>query len=165
MSADKDTTTQTYLSFRLAEEVFAINVFKVINILEMSPITRIPKSPEYMKGVLNLRGTVLPVIDLRIKFGLPAKEATVDTGIIVLNIDVNDDPVQVGIMVDAVKEVLELRNDEISPAPTIGTKYNSGIIEGMWRHEDKFTMILDINRIFSTDEVIDFKEHLTQATD
>lgn len=165
MSTEKDNGVQTYLSFKLSEEVFAINVSKVINILEMSNITKIPKSPEYMKGVINLRGTVLPVVDLRIKFGLPEKETTVDTSIIVLSIDLNGEQVLIGIMVDAVKEVLELKNSEISPAPTIGTKYNTGIIEGMWHIESKFIMILAIDKVFTTDEVIDFKEQLEQTAE
>jgi len=165
MSIVKDNGVQTYLSFKLSEEVFAINVSKVINILEMSNITKIPKAPEYMKGVINLRGTVLPVVDLRIKFGLPKKEATVDTSIIVLSIDFNGEPILIGTMVDAVREVLELKNNEISPAPTIGAKYNSGFIEGMWRIDEKFIMILDIDKVFSTDEVIDFKEQLSNTQD
>ncbi len=160
MSTDKNRGIETYLSFRLSEEVFAINVSKVINILELSQITRMPKTPDYMKGVINLRGAVLPVIDLRIKFGLPEKEATVDTSIIVLSIDLNGEEVLLGTLVDAVKEVLELKNEEIAPTPTIGTRYSSGFIEGMYRTDDKFIMILDINKIFSTDEVIDFKEQV-----
>jgi purine-binding chemotaxis protein CheW len=158
MTIDKSLGVQTYLSFKLGEEVFAINVSKVINILEMSNITKIPKAPDYMKGVINLRGTVLPVVDLRIKFGLPEKEVSVDTSIIVLSIDLNGEPVLIGSQVDAVREVLELKSEEIAPSPTIGAKYNSGFIEGMWRTDDKFIMILDIDKVFSTDEVIDFKE-------
>lgn len=163
MSINKDQEVKTCLSFRLGEEVFAIDVSKVINILEMSHITRIPKAPEYMKGVINLRGTVLPVIDLRTKFGLPEKEATVDTSIIVLSIDLAGEPVLIGTLVDAVKEVLELKTNEIAPSPTIGTKYNTGFIEGMWRTDEKFIMILDIDKVFSTDEVIDFNSHMSQA--
>lgn len=163
MSINKDQEVKTCLSFRLGEEVFAIDVLKVINILEMSHITRIPKSPEYMKGVINLRGTVLPVIDLRTKFGLPEKEATVDTSIIVLSIDFSGEAVLIGTLVDAVKEVLELKTNEIAPSPTIGTKYNTGFIEGMWRTDEKFIMILDIDKVFSTEEVIDFKDQLSHA--
>jgi purine-binding chemotaxis protein CheW len=163
MSTNQEHEVKTCLSFKLSEEVFAIDVSKVINILEMSHITRIPKAPEYMKGVINLRGTVLPVVDLRIKFGLPGKEATVDTSIIVLSIDVTGEPVLIGTMVDAVREVLELKSGEIAPAPTIGAKYNSGFIEGMWRLDEKFIMILDIDKVFSTDEVIDFKEQLAET--
>lgn len=163
MSINKDLEVKTCLSFRLNEEVFAIDVSKVINILEMSHITRIPKAPDYMKGVINLRGTVLPVIDLRTKFGLPEKEITVDTSIIVLSIDVSGEPVLLGTLVDAVKEVLELKTDEIAPAPSIGTKYNSGFIEGMWRTNEKFIMILNIDMVFSTEEIIDFKEQLATS--
>lgn len=163
MSISKDHDLKTCLSFRLGEEVFAIDVSKVINILEMSHITRIPRAPEYMKGVINLRGTVLPVIDLRTKFGLPEKEATVDTSIIVLSIDITGESVLIGTLVDAVREVLELKTNEIAPSPTIGAKYNSGFIEGMWRTDEKFIMILDIDKVFSTDEVIDFREQVEQA--
>lgn len=162
MINDKEQDVKTFLSFRLGEEVFAINVLKVINILELSHITRIPKAPEYMKGVINLRGTVLPVADLRTKFGLPEKETTVDTSIIVISIDLAGEEVFMGIMVDSVKEVLELKTTEIIPSPTIGTRYSSGIIEGMWRLDENFIMILDIDKVFSTDEVIDFKEEITQ---
>lgn len=162
MRINKETELQTYLSFKLSEEVFAINVSKVINILEMSHITKIPKAPDYMKGVINLRGTVLPVIDLRIKFGLPEKAATVDTSIIVLSINLNEEEVLVGTMVDAVKEVLELKTIEIAPSPTIGSKYNSGFIEGMWRVEDNFIMILDIDKVFSVDDILDVKEYTIQ---
>ena len=164
MTIDTANKLQTYLSFRLSEEVFAINVSKVTNILEMSRITKIPKTPEYMKGVINLRGTVLPVIDLRIKFGLPEKEATVDTSIIVLSIDLDGEIVMVGIQVDAVKEVLELKTDDIAPSPTIGSNYNSGFIEVMWRTEDIFIMILDIDRVFSVDDIIDVKEFINQGS-
>lgn len=163
MSTEKEDKVDTFLSFKLSEEVFAINVSQVLNILEMSTITRIPKSPEYLKGVINLRGTVLPVVDLRIKFGLPEKQATVDTSIIVLSVDLEGEAVLVGIQVDAVREVLELKNSDIAPTPSIGTKYNSGFIKGMWRMNDKFIMILDIEKVFSTEEIIDFKEQLSNA--
>lgn len=163
MSTEKEDKVETFLSFKLSEEVFAINVSQVLNILEMSTITRIPKSPEYLKGVINLRGTVLPVVDLRIKFGLPEKQTTVDTSIIVLSVDLEGEAVLVGILVDAVREVLELKNSDIAPTPSIGTKYNSGFIKGMWRMNDKFIMILDIDKVFSTEEIIDFKEQLSNA--
>ena len=157
MSTDLS-TLQTYLSFKLGEEVFAINVSKVLNILEMKPITKVPKSPEYLKGVINLRGTVLPVVDLRLKFGLPENNITVDTNIIVLSIDKEGEEIMLGILIDAVKEVLEFKSEEIAPSPSIGTKYNSSFIKGMWRVEENFIMILDIDKVFSIEEIIDFKE-------
>lgn len=162
MNINKDQNVKTYLSFRLGIEVFAINVLKVINILEMCQITKIPKAPEFMKGVINFRGTVLPVIDLRTKFGLPRENETIDTSIIVLSIDEKGETILVGTLVDAVKEVLELKIDEITASPTIGTKYNSGFIEGMWRTGEKFIMILDIDKVFSTEEVTDLSEQIIE---
>lgn len=150
---------QTYLSFIMGEELFAINVSKVINILEIRHITKVPKSPPYIKGVINLRGSVLPVVDLRIKFGMPEKENTVDTSIIVLNIEQNGEVIMLGTQVDAVREVLELKDDEISEAPGIGAKKDSGFIEGLYRKDEQFIMILDIDRIFSFEDVLAMPEH------
>ncbi|MFZ5941675.1 MAG: chemotaxis protein CheW [Bacteroidota bacterium] len=155
---------QTYLSFKMSEEVFAINVSKVMNILEMQHITRVPKTLPYMKGVINLRGTVLPVVDLRVKFGLPEKEFTVDTSIIVLNIEKEGDPLMLGILVDSVREVLEFKDEDIAPSPTIGTKYNSGFIQGMYRIDDRFIMILDIDKVFSVDDILEVKDYMTHTT-
>lgn len=163
MNSNKEEVVKTILSFRLGEEVFAIGVSRVINILELSQITKIPKSPDYMKGVINLRGAVLPVIDLRTKFGLPEKEATIDTCVIVLSINVTGEQVFIGTFVDAVCEVLDLRIEDIAPSPSIGTKHDSGFIEGMWRINEKFVMILDIDKVFSNDEVLDIKEQITQT--
>jgi len=122
----------------------------------MKHITRVPKAPDYIKGVINLRGTVLPVLDMRIRFGLPEMMNTVDTSIIVLSLDFNGEEFRIGILVDAVKEVLELKSTEITPSPTIGSKYNSDFIEGMWRQNDSFIMILDILKVLTSDENIDF---------
>jgi purine-binding chemotaxis protein CheW len=160
MNIEKEQASQTYLSFKLSDEVFAINVLKVISILEMSHITRVPKAPAYLKGVFNLRGSVLPVVDMRIRFGMAENEPTVDTSIIVLSIDLNGEPFQIGILVDAVKEVLELKTGEIEPSPVIGSKYNSSFLEGMWCVDDGFIMLLDIAKIFATDEIIEFKEQI-----
>jgi purine-binding chemotaxis protein CheW len=162
MSTEQDMESQTYLSFELNEEVFAINVSMVINILEMSHITRVPKTPDYLKGVINLRGTVLPVVDMRLRFGLSQKVDTVDTSIIVLSLDINDEPLRIGILVDAVKEVLVLKTSEITPSPAIGAKYDANFIAGMWRLNESFIMILDIAKVFSTDENIDFCEHFDE---
>ena len=157
---------QTYLSFRLKEELFAINVSQVINILEMRHITKIPKTPSYMKGVINLRGTVLPVVDLRIKFGMPKNEPTVDTSIIVLNIEKHGILIMLGILVDSVKEVLDLNDEDISDAPVIGTNYNEGFIQRMYRIDDHYVMILNINRVFSTDTIIDVeKQYLNNSAE
>jgi len=161
--SNENAAIQTFLSFQMDEEVFAINVSKVLNILEMKHITKVPKTPRFLKGVINLRGTVLPVVDLRIKFGLPEKETTVDTSIIVLNIEKDGETLLLGTLVDAVREVLELKMDEIAPSPSIGTKYNSGYLQGMWRVDEDFIMILDIDKVFSAEEIIDFKDQISEA--
>jgi purine-binding chemotaxis protein CheW len=157
---EKENTSDThsYLSFKLGDEVFAIIVYKVLNIIEMLPITKVPQAPVYMKGVINLRGSVLPVVDLRVKFGLPAAEQTADTCIIVLNLELNSEETLIGIMVDGVEEVLEIKNDQIKASPGIGTRYNSNFIQGMYAVKEAFTMILDIDKVFSVNDIITLKE-------
>jgi purine-binding chemotaxis protein CheW len=148
----------TYLSFNLGDEIFAANVKKVINILEMQPITKVPQSPAYMKGVINLRGSVLPVVDLRIKFGLPETEVTKDTCIIVLKIELDGEKVLVGALVDAVREVIEIDLNKSESAPSIGTKYKANFIHGMWKHKDGFIMLLNIDMVFTQDDILNVKE-------
>lgn len=150
----KTSNKHSYLTFNLGNETFAASVEKVLNILEMTPITKVPKSPVYMKGVINLRGNVLPVIDLRIKFGMPASEITVDSCIVVLNTEIDNELIVLGILVDGVSEVLEIEDDKIEPSPTIGTKYKPEFLKGIWKRENGFVMILNIDLIFSTNEFI-----------
>ena len=152
-------TLTSYLSFKLGDETFAANVSKVLNILEMTKITKVPKAPNYMKGVINLRGTVLPLIDTRIKFGLTQTEFTANTCILVLDITIGEDNLQVGGLVDAVQEVLEIEPKQILPAPNIGTKYHSEFISGMYKAgEEQFIMILDMDKVFSFDELMEVQE-------
>jgi len=144
----------SYLTFKLGEEEFAAHVSKVLSIMEMVKITKVPKSPEYMQGVINLRGQVLPVVDTRIKFGMSPTEFTKNTCIVVMEVEVNDEYVQVGTLVDSVQEVLEITDDQIQPPPSIGSKYKSEFISGMAKLEDKFIMILDMNKVFSAEEMM-----------
>lgn len=144
---------KSYLSFRLGEETFAANVSKVLNILEMTKITKVPKAPAHMKGVINLRGTVLPVIDTRVKLGLSATDVTVNTCILVLEVIVEGDILQVGALVDAVSEVLEIESEEILPPPSIGNRFKSDFINGVYKLSDEnFIMIFDLNKLFSANE-------------
>ena len=153
----------SYLSFKLGEETFAANVSKVLNILEMTKITKVPKAPDYMKGVINLRGAVLPLIDTRIKFGLTATEFTANTCILVLDITIGDETLQVGGLVDAVQEVLEIEPQQILPPPNIGNKYHSEFISGMYKaSEDQFIMILDMDKVFSVDEMMEVNETINK---
>jgi purine-binding chemotaxis protein CheW len=126
--------------------------------MEMTKITKVPKSPEYMKGVINLRGQVLPVVDTRIKFGMSPTEFTKNTCIVVMEVELEgDDSVQVGTLVDSVQEVLEITEDQIQPPPSIGSKYQSQFIYGMAKVDEKFIMLLDMDKVFSAEEISDMQ--------
>ena len=156
-TSEVKTTIHSYLTFKLGEETFAANVSKVLNILEMTKITKVPKAPAYMKGVINLRGSVLPLIDTRVKFGMNETEFTTNTCILVLDIVLNDESVKVGALVDSVQEVLEISSDQIQPPPSLGTRYKSEFIDGMTKVDDTFIMLLNIEHIFTTDDIINLK--------
>ena len=143
----------TNLSFKLDNEVFATDVENVLEILEVKPITKVPKSPEYIKGVINLRGSVLPVVDLKRIFGLPPVEINEDTCIIVLSVEIDGEQVTLGALVDAVSEVLEIEQDTIEPAPSIGNKYNANFLQGMWKKDEDFIMLLNVNNVFAREEL------------
>jgi len=158
MNQDNLSKINSYLSFKLGEEEFAAHVGKVLNILEMTKITEVPRAPEYMKGVINLRGTVLPVIDTRIKFGMTATEYTTNTCIIVLDIEMDGESIHVGALVDAVQAVLEIDKEAIMAPPSIGSKYKSDFIEGVANIDEKFVMILNMDAVFSADEITSMKD-------
>ncbi len=148
-----ETTAEQYLSFKIGEELFAVDVAKVREVLEIMPITKIPRAPEFMKGVINVRGTVVPVVDLRIKFGMDEAEDTVDTCIVVMEVEMETETIVLGTKVDAVEEVVDLDSDQIEPAPKIGTHLNTEFIKGIGKREDKFIILLDIDKMFSSEEL------------
>jgi purine-binding chemotaxis protein CheW len=148
----------SYLTFKLGEEQFGVHVGQVLNILEMTKITDVPKSPDYMKGVINLRGMVLPVIDTRVKFGLPETEYTNNTCIVVMDLDMDGDTVHIGAIVDEVLSVIEIEENQIEPPPSIGNKYQSEFIYGMAKVEEEFVMLLDMQKILSIDEMAEMSE-------
>lgn len=153
MSNGSESKINSYLTFKLGEEEFAAHVGKVLNILEMTRITEVPKSPDYMKGVINLRGSVLPVIDTRIKFEMTPTEYTPNTCIVVMDIDMDGDSIHVGALVDSVQAVLEIDDAQILPPPSIGHKYRSEFIEGVANINETFIMILNMDEVFSSEEV------------
>jgi purine-binding chemotaxis protein CheW len=158
MNNERKSKINSYLTFKLGDEFFAANVSKVLNILEMAKITKVPKAPAYMKGVINLRGSVLPLVDTRIKFDMPETEYTTNTCILVLDINLNNESVHVGALVDSVQEVIEIDDVNIQPPPSIGTRYRSEFIDGIAKVEEEFIMILNMDLIFSTDELSILKE-------
>jgi len=144
---------ESYLTFKLDDELFAVSVSQVLEILELKPITKVPKSPRFMKGVVNLRGNILPVIDTRNKFGMTDTEFSIDTCIVVLNINTGRDLILVGALVDSVQEVIEISEESIQPSPTIGINYREEFIKGMGKINDVFIMILDVDKVFTADEL------------
>ena len=154
----KETEAKSYLTFKLGEEQFGIHVSQVVNILEMTSITRVPKSPEYMKGVINLRGKVLPVIDARIKFGMEETEYTNNTCIIVMDLEMEEKPINIGTIVDGVLSVVEISENEIEPPPSIGSKFKSEFIYGMAKVEEEFIMLVDMQKVITADEMTEISD-------
>ncbi len=142
-----------YLTFTLGDEVFALDIGKVREVLDYTSVTRVPRTPEFMCGVINLRGNVVPVVDMRLKFGMPATEKGVNTCIIIVEVRVDDETTVLGAMADSVQEVLDLGPEQIEPAPRIGTKLNIDFIQGMGKHGEGFVMILNIDKVFSAGEL------------
>ena len=153
MSSSKITETMRYLTFRLGDELFAINVFKAREVLDVTRITRVPASPSYMRGVVNVRGNAIPVVDLRKKFGLPMASDTMNTRIIVMELDVEGESVVVGGLADSVHEVIELEPADIDDPPTLGMRWRTDLILGMGRREEQFIIILDIDNVFTVEDV------------
>ncbi len=145
-------TIISYLTFTLAGEHFALNVSKVVNILEMQHITRVPKAPEYMPGIINLRGEVLPVIDANTKLGNGSTQTTNSTCILVIESQQAEGTIRFGAMVDSVQEVLEFEDQTILPSPTIGNSYRTDLISGVVEEAGHFIMILDIDKFLSAGE-------------
>lgn len=159
MTEDMEQTNQ-FLTFELDDEVFALEISKVREVLDFSEVTKVPQTPEFMRGVINLRGSVVPVVDMRLKFGMAKEEATVNSCIIIVEVIMDGEASVLGALVDSVQEVLDIEPDQIEPPPRIGTKLNTEFIRGMGKHEERFVIILDIDKVFSADEI-----SLLQATE
>jgi purine-binding chemotaxis protein CheW len=141
-----------YLTFSLAGEEYGIGILKIKEIIGMMAITSVPQTPEFIKGVINLRGKVIPVMDLRLRFGMPPMDYTERTCIIVVEINGGAGTVQVGVVVDAVSEVLNIKADDIEATPSFGTRLNTDFILGMAKMNGGIKILLDINRVLSSEE-------------
>jgi purine-binding chemotaxis protein CheW len=142
-----------YLTFNMAEEEYGIGILKIKEIIGMLPITSVPQTPEFVKGVVNLRGKVIPVIDLRLRFGMPTMDYTERTCIIVVEIDGQAGTIQVGIVVDSVSEVLNIKGEDIEKTPTFGAKLNTDYILGMAKMEGGVKILLDIDQVLNSEEL------------
>ncbi|MFZ5810429.1 MAG: chemotaxis protein CheW [Thermodesulfobacteriota bacterium] len=154
MSDDKRDGTERFLTLSLGREHFALDIYSVREILDMTEITRIPQTPEYMRGVVNVRGGAVPVVDLRLKFGMPAAEQTLNTRIVILEIARGEKSAAIGAIADSVREVLEIEADRIDPPPRMGTGVQVDFIRGIARHDDRFLIVLDADKVFTTAEVL-----------
>ena len=148
-----ESNSRQYVTFQLSSELFGVEVIRTREILALVPVTKVPQTPDYLLGVINLRGQVVPVVDLRVKLGLPAKELGQETCIIVMEVQVEGEVLIVGGLVDAVREVLELNDGQIEPAPRMGLKLRTEFIAGMGKLDGQFIILLNIDRVFATDEL------------
>jgi len=146
-----------YLTFQLSDEEYGLEILKVKEIIGMMNITNLPRTPEYVKGVINLRGKVIPVIDLRLKFRLPEKEYDEKNCIIVVEFDDEDHYAQMGIIVDAVSEVLNVTTEELEPTPKFGVDLDTEFILGMAKGRGTVRTLLDINKVVGSEELVDIE--------
>nr|WP_319491523.1 chemotaxis protein CheW [uncultured Desulfobacter sp.] len=151
--ADMTIKTGKYLTFSLESEEYGIGILKVKEIIGMLPITSVPRTPEFVKGVINLRGKVIPVIDLRSKFNMKSKSYNDRTCIIVVEIDAAESTVLIGIVVDTVSEVLNIKEDEIEETPAFGTKLDTRYILGMAKQDGGVKILLNIDKVLSSNEM------------
>jgi purine-binding chemotaxis protein CheW len=153
MSVSEITETRQYLTFKLGNEIFATDVAKVREVLDLTTITKIPRTPDFMAGVINLRGSVVPVVDLRLCLEMSKTESTRNTCIVVVEVLLENESTVIGALTDSVEEVIDLEPEQIQPAPRIGAQIRTDFIKGMGKRDAQFIMILDIDRVFSAEEL------------
>lgn len=151
--SNSTTVNGQFLTFTLGKEIFALDIVKVREVLELTTVSEIPRTPDYMMGVINLRGHAVPVVDLRLKLGMSQMEHTVETCIIILEVSLGDEVIVMGVLVDSVREVFEMLEDDIEPAPKMGAVVDNNYIKGMGRQGESFIIIVDVNSIFSGEEI------------
>lgn len=154
-----------YLTFMLVDEEYGIGILTVREIIGMMPITTVPQTPPFVKGVINLRGKVIPVVDLRLKFGIDAIDYTERTCIIVVEIPSDTGTFQIGIIVDAVSEVLNIKGEDIETTPSFGSSLNTNYILGMAKFEGGVKILLDIDQVLTGEELMSMQEHAKGAAD
>jgi purine-binding chemotaxis protein CheW len=146
--------TDQYLTFTLAEETFAVEIVKVREVIDYVHVTRVPRMPTYLRGVINLRGSVVPVIDLRSILGMPSVEKTVDTCVIIAEVQFEGEVLHLGMLADSVQEVIDVNPSQIDPPPKMGTILDTNFIRGMGKRDEGFFIILNIDRVLSVDEMV-----------
>jgi purine-binding chemotaxis protein CheW len=145
--------TDQYLTFTLAQETFAIEIVKVREVIDYVHVTRVPRMPAFLRGVINLRGSVVPVIDLRLILDMPCAENTVDTCVIIAEVMMDGEALHLGMLADSVQEVIDIDPSQIDPPPKLGSMLNTDFIHGMGKRDEGFFIILNIDRVLSVDEM------------
>ena len=142
-----------YITFKMGDELFAIDVQYVREVIDLSPIARVPTAPAYLRGVVNVRGKAVPVVDLRRKFNLPDVPPTVNTRILILDLCVDGEPHVIGGLADSVHDVIELGTKDLAPPPRLAATWRSEVITGLAEHNGDFIMLLDVQRVFEFDDL------------
>lgn len=143
----------TYLSFIIGDELYAVNVSKVLEVLEKQNISRVPNAPHYIKGIVNFRGDIVPVFETRDKFNLPTRREGDTYVIIVLDLSQNAEAFRIGAIVDRVKDVLEIDDSEIKAVPTMSKEFNSKFLQGIYKLNNNFILLLDVEKVFTAEEI------------
>jgi len=151
MSKQAETTVRAghFMTFKLGDELFAIDVFQVREVLDLTPVTKVPTAPDYMRGVVNVRGKAIPVVDLRTKFGLPRAADTVHTRIVVLEVELDGEVCVIGGQADSVHEVIELDATDVDAPPRLASRWRPDVVRGMAKRGDDFVMVLDVAAVFA----------------
>lgn len=157
---DAEESVHQYLTFQIGSEEYAVSLLKVKEIIEYDVVTEIPKTPEWVRGVINLRGNVVPVIDLAVKFRLPASTVGKLTCIVITEVESEGEPTVMGIMADAVRQVIALKPEEIEVPPSFGTRVKVDFLLGMARSGKKFCLLLDPEKVLSTEELLELPDSL-----
>ena len=160
---ETDQNVQQYLTFLIGGEEYAVSLLKVKEIIEYDVVTEIPKTPDWVRGVINLRGNVVPVIDLAVKFRLPASVAGKLTCIVITEVESEGEATVMGIMADAVRQVIDLKPEDVEVPPSFGTRVKVDYLLGMARSGKKFCLLLDTERVLSTDELLELPDTLPEA--
>jgi purine-binding chemotaxis protein CheW len=156
---------QQYLTFHLASEEYAISILRIKEIIEYDQITKVPRMPGWVRGVINLRGSVVPVIDLAVKFGMEETRISPLCCIIIIELEIDGEPIVMGVIAESVSQVVDLSPVDIQPPPAFGTRLRADFLLGMGTLEKKFALILDIDRILSTEELLATTASVDAATD
>lgn len=159
------TTQQQYLTFTVSADAYAIGILRVKEIIAYDFVTRVPRTPDFIRGVINLRGSVVPVIDLAMKFGYGEIAPTGSTCIVIVEVDLEGKPVVMGLMVDAVDQVIDLAEADIQETPSFGTQVSVEFLVGMGRYGKSFVLILDIDKVLATNEIITAVESANEAAE